>query len=85
MKLFFRLTKKQKEEKLEKEKKKEEEKKKLLIDWSEDENEEAEEFKKIQVKPPSPLDNFLNTPLFTLYSSLNSYLKFYLYLFARIQ
>jgi len=57
-KIFFRLTKKQKEEKLEKEKKKEEEKKKLLIDWSEDENEEAEEFKKIQVKPPSPPGQF---------------------------
>ena len=46
---MFRLSKKEREEKKEKEKKKEEEKNKLLIDWSEDENEEAEEFKKIQV------------------------------------
>lgn len=48
--LLSRLTKKQREEKKEKEKKKEEEKNKLLVDWSEDENEEAEEFKKIQVQ-----------------------------------
>ena len=74
------MTKKQKEEKLEKEKKKEEEKKKLLIDWSEDENEEAEEFKKIQVrliksvtwtekKPPAPPGQFPKyAPVYTLQS-----------------
>jgi len=43
-----RLTKKEKEDRNEKEKKREEDKNKLLFDWSEDENEEAEEFKKIQ-------------------------------------
>ena len=47
---FFRLTKKEKEDRKEKEKKREEDKNKLLFDWSEDENEEAEEFKKIQVQ-----------------------------------
>ena len=46
----FRLTKKEKEDRKEKEKKREEDKNKLLFDWSEDENEEAEEFKKIQVQ-----------------------------------
>lgn len=46
----FRLTKKEREEKKELQKKREEDKNKLLFDWSEDENEEAEEYKKIQVE-----------------------------------
>ena len=37
--------------KREQEKKREEDKQRLLIDWSEDENEEAEEYRKIQVSP----------------------------------
>jgi len=43
-----RLTKKEREERKEKEKKKEEEKNKILFDWSEDDDEEEKEFKKIQ-------------------------------------
>jgi hypothetical protein len=44
-----RLTKKQREERKEQERKKEEEKRKLLGDWSEDEHQEEEEYKKLQV------------------------------------
>jgi hypothetical protein len=50
-----RLTKKQREEKREQEERREAERRRLLGDWSEDEHQEEEEYKKLQVSCSLPL------------------------------
>jgi hypothetical protein len=54
-----RMTKKQREEKREQEERREAERRRLLGDWSEDEHQEEEEYKKLQVSFSSLLSSFL--------------------------
>ncbi len=53
-----RLTKKQREEKREQEERREAERRRLLGDWSEDEHQEEEEYKKLQVSCSTPFHPF---------------------------